>query len=381
MPALHHRRASSAYPQCWARNVSTASVSATATANDQLLFKATYTKGGAARVAKAVVVLADLDARLEVLESQLVEFESRVAPALNAAAQAGSAVERIEQAVTPRESRTSPPGLFAMLAGVLGAGLGTAGAYWRAGRDARVRSASEAAMLLNTPLLAEVPRSRPLSRSAKAGMHIDEQSPSMAYRQVLTAVESVLTEQGGSAVMVLDFASSTGKATTALHLVRAAARIRRSVVLVDADLRNQPVSKMLRRSNPSRAGSVDRDRGPGLIDLALGIANLSECLWPYDVSENASIRVISGRATPGDTAGMLRTYGMREAMQQVRDAAELVLVHAPHQLDTADAYVIAAHVDGIGIALKDGSSPYELERLRERLEFMPAALFGHIYVS
>jgi hypothetical protein len=65
----------------------------------------------------------DLDARLEVLASQLVEFESRTDQALVEAAHAGSVVEELEEAVPPTESVAPAPGLFAALAGVLGAGL------------------------------------------------------------------------------------------------------------------------------------------------------------------------------------------------------------------------------------------------------------------
>ena len=113
------------------------------------------------------------------------------------------------------------------------------------------------AAVLGAPLLGEVPDyAGPQTGTLSGQLHLE---PALVegYQFVLSSIEYALEHNGGSSVLVTSASQGDGKTTTVLQLAMAASRDGRRVVLCDADIRAQGLTRLL--------GVTERT---GLTDLA-----------------------------------------------------------------------------------------------------------------
>lgn len=308
--------------------------------------------------------------RLQSLLDQIAQQQQRKTTFLIDNAAFGNGVREVEFAQPPSSPVAPQPKRMAAVGVVMGGALGVALAFWLAGRATRVETEDKPAALLRAPLLGSL---RKLPSPDRAVDARDDE----AYRFILSSIESVLSRRGGSSVLVTTAAPTNGKTEFALWLAVSAARDGREVVLVDGDVRDRRLTRVV--SSHFRKGKVKLN---GLTDIAAGKRSVDEAVFNYPVSQNTAFLsiVTAGRATD-DTNTFVRSPGFREAMNAIRDYAELTLVDAAPLLSVADTSAIAGHVDGLVVLVHRGASQKELESLRNRLQFVAAPLLGYVFVE
>lgn len=309
------------------------------------------------------VVAAD---RLRSIEGELLALEIRSTELAADAALFGSGVRLRENAPVPDEPASPQPLRDAGLSAALALVVGTAIAYWRAGRHQVIETRSDPGSVLDVPLLGEIPK---FSRagSGPSGV-LPGSEASEAYEFVLSSIEFSLADINGSSVLITSAAAGDGKTATALHLAVASARETRRVILVDTDVRVHGLTTLLRA-----------EEHPGLVELAEGSVELDECIRRYRLSDTAQLAVVPSGQTPDDSTGLMRAPEFKKAIRDIRDAAELVILDSPPLLAVADATVLATQVDAIVLVVDSQTERDQLMKVRERLAFVPTPVIGYIY--
>lgn len=285
-------------------------------------------------------------------------------------------------------------GLFGFVLGLFTAvGL----AFLRDALDRRVRSAEEIAGRLQLRLLGRLPRPPRGARRANELVMLEEpESPhAEAFRMLRMSLEFV-TARGPSEsglvsqrvqlrtggqrcrrVMVTSAVEGEGKSTTIANLAVAFALAGRRVILVDLDFRRASLHRFF-----SLRGKV------GLSDVVYGSAQLRDAIADIDLdvpargrrgSSSGSLRVVPFGTPVPHAADAAFTLGLEQVLEQLADAADLVLIDTPPLLRVGDTLALTSYVDGVLVVTSlRAIRPPMLDELRRVLTESPVAKLGFI---
>lgn len=167
-----------------------------------------------------------------------------------------------------------------------------------------------------------------------------------AYRSIRTNLAHTLALDGTTSIMVTSPSNGEGKTTTASNLAVAFAQQGRRVLLVDSDMRRAQIHKVF-----------GLDASPGLSDLLLNGKGIQ------DVIQTSEIRgldvVTAGKEFPVSAADLLSGEEARDRFSHLSSDYDIVIVDAPPVLLTADAPILASHLDGVLLVLRAGETERE----------------------
>jgi len=179
-----------------------------------------------------------------------------------------------------------------------------------------------------------------------------------SYRLLRTRILHRAVEKGGNTLMVTSAVPGEGKTLTAINFAFTVAReFRKTVLLVDCDLRRQNVYRVL--GIPSEKGLVDYflDHCP-LKDLII---------WPGV----EKMTLISGGKTLEGSSEILGSPRMKDlvAEMKTRYSDRFVIFDVPPVLSTADALAFVPLVDHVVMVVQAGKTP--LPDVKKALEMLP----------
>jgi len=125
-----------------------------------------------------------------------------------------------------------------------------------------------------------------------------------------------------------------GKTTLVLGLVASATRMHRRVLVIDANLHNPSLHKILELSN---------DWGLSLLLVDEITTHFQDYIQPI----HPSIDVLTAGPVPEDTVKLLSSRRMKELIELFEQSYDLVLIDAPPILGTVDARIVASFCNGI----------------------------------
>jgi succinoglycan biosynthesis transport protein ExoP len=286
--------------------------------------------------------------------------------------------------------------LATVLALVTGLGL----AFLRDALDTRLRSADEIGDRLQLPLLARLPRpARALGRANRLVMLDDSDSPQAEpYRMLRASLDFKIGREATEPraadapvplrsssrksyrMMITSAVEGEGKSTTLGNLAVAFARAGRSVLLVDLDFRKASLHRFF--------GVSPR---PGLTDVLLGSAELSNVVTEIALTPGERIERSIGRLSPGTLRilplGTLPAHsidtsfaiGVEHVLSKLADETEIVLIDAPPMLRVGDALGLTPHVDGLLVVASLRTVRASMaEDLRRVLDAVPVTKLGFI---
>jgi non-specific protein-tyrosine kinase len=167
-----------------------------------------------------------------------------------------------------------------------------------------------------------------------------------------------VVEKGGNTLMVTSAVPGEGKTLTAINFAFAVARdFRRTVLLVDCDLRRQSIYRVL--GIPS---------GKGLADYFLNGCSIKDLIiWP----KVEKMALISGGRTLEGSSEILGSPRMKELVEEMktRYPDRIVIFDVPPILSTADALAFAPLVDHVVVVVQAGKTP--LPDVKKALEMLP----------
>jgi capsular exopolysaccharide synthesis family protein len=270
----------------------------------------------------------------------------------------------------------------ALLASLLGLGLGCAAALMLDRVDTRVRTRTDAEDAFEMPVVGEIPRTRALTRKPTAVAVTTQPASAVAeaYRSLRSALHLMTgavprldphpAPGGDAAGLVLAVTSARageGKTTTVANLAAALAEAGRTVLVLDCDFRNPQVDQIL-----------DAVPGIGLTDLGEDLtAGLAAAARTTAVRR---VRVVSAGEVVDSPIGLLLRIGAIVA--EARRMADVVLVDCAPLLGASDAMEVLPHADAVLIVTRVGRTSEEhARRVAELLDRLSVPVTGVVLVG
>lgn len=225
-----------------------------------------------------------------------------------------------------------------------------------------IRSESDLKNLFNVPVLGTVPRVYFKKRSKKQVHRIAVDEKSIPYffveslRTIRNRLERESSENGLKSVLVTSALPSEGKSTVAVNLAISLAHKGRSVILVDADLRNPSIADI--------AGIKDIQKGVN--DLLGHTASLEEVLVTYE--KNARLRILPSHGSNKNPTELLSSQETGSIIQKLCGMADFVIIDTPPSAVVSDASVVAKYVDGAVFIVRQDFA--KLDSLQEGMDML-----------
>jgi polysaccharide biosynthesis transport protein len=275
----------------------------------------------------------------------------------------GSGVSFTDPATLATATQGQPPIREGALGLVVGALLAATIAWLRADRDRRVREPEGAAVLLQAPLLGEVPEA---ARDEQAALSDLTLMPSAGYQFVASSLQAAIS---AGLVLVTSAARGEGRTTAAAHVATAAARDGVRVLLIDADGTSRRMSALF---------GLEREH-LGLTALADRQTSLDQCTYSVALAEDQAMWVVPAGDLTESTPSFFRSAAMAAAVREMRSKYDLVVVDAPPLTTSAEAAALARHADGVVVVVRRGATVRALRRLAQQLSLFVAPIAGYVF--
>lgn len=181
-----------------------------------------------------------------------------------------------------------------------------------------------------------------VGRLAMAGHEDPSSAFSEAYRSVRTALQFSTPTGAPRRLVVTSSSKSEGKSTTALALAINFAQMGKPVLIIDADLRNPVLHKMLG------------------IENARGLSNyLSSNMGPLEAVHRTQIPnlfVMTTGPLPPNPVELLSSMKLLSLLSQFEEHFAHVIVDGPPVLGLADAIVLCNQVDNSVFVIESGKT-------------------------
>ncbi len=262
-------------------------------------------------------------------------------------------------------ARPSSPNLIKNLLIALLGGIAVAAAtvFLKDQFDDSIRVPEDVEAKLSLPLLGVVPKSQGEEPEEALA---DPKSPiSEAYNSLRGSL-LYSTSQGLPQVILLTSAQpSEGKTTSAFAIASSFARMGKSVLLIDADLRRPSLHRRI---------SYRNDRG--LSTLLTSNEPLSAVLQP---SGQDGLSLLTSGAIPPSPTELLSSRRLEQIVQEAAGQFEMVIIDSPPVLGLADAPTMATLADGVVFIVEsDRSRRGALKTALRRLRSVRPVLLGAV---
>jgi capsular exopolysaccharide synthesis family protein len=211
--------------------------------------------------------------------------------------------------------------------------------------DDTFKQASDVERLLGIPVLGLIPESAELNNNMNiVQLMVDEGRSALAeaYRSVRTALQFATAHGAPKLMGVTSTNMGEGKSTSALSIAIQFAQSGHRVLLIDADLRNPSLHRVLGADNTQ------------------GLSNcLAGKLQPFEVTLNTTVNNLFAITTgplPPNPAELLSGKKMQMLLELAADRFDHIIIDSPPILGLADALVVANLVEGMLLVVEAGKT-------------------------
>lgn len=192
---------------------------------------------------------------------------------------------------------------------------------------------------LGIPLLGATPKLRATSEVQDA--LLEAKSPlSEAYFSILTSIQFSTSHGAPTSMMLTSAQAREGKSTTAMALSQALAAVGARVLLIDADMRNPSMHKLLQR--PLQAG---------LSNLLTGQGEFDKLVQP---SNTPNLSVMMAGNIPPNPAELLSSGAVDQIIREATSKFDHVIIDGPPILGLADAPLLTRTVEATVLVVESG---------------------------
>jgi tyrosine-protein kinase len=303
-----------------------------------------------------------LYSRLGVLQQRLDDLQPV------SSARSGGAV-LINSAGLPTSPSSPNYLLNAVLALLIGLGLGVTVALLRERLDKRFRGRADVERTLGAPVLATIPEYASRKRRGKVFDVVTLTQPkgpaSEAYRSLRTNLQYTAMQRGIKSLLVTSAAAGEGKTVTTVNLALALAHSGQRVIVVSADLRRPTLEKYF---------SMDRAEG---LSSWLVSPDRRDLLRLVQDPGIPNVRVLTSGPIPSHPAELLTSLGVGQLVDTLTANADFVLFDSAPVLGLADAAILASRVDAT-LLVVDASTSHSSAgaRAKEEIERAGGTIVG-----
>lgn len=250
------------------------------------------------------------------------------------------------------------------LAALMGLGLGVIAALVLEALDESLATPDDVEKKLAVPVLGAIPL---LERGETPNVALGDirSAFSEAYYSLRTALQFSTPDGAPSSVLVTSARPAEGKSTTAYAVALNLARVGKRVLLVDGDLRNPSMHRVV---------GVENERG--MSNLLSGSADLASVVQP---TAQDNLYFIPCGPLPPNPAELWGGDRLPQFLAETRSSFDHVIFDGPPVLGFADAPILAAAVNGVVFALESrGTRRGQARGALRRLQVGRAHLLGAV---
>ena len=258
--------------------------------------------------------------------------------------------------------------------------------------DTTIRTEADISQCCKHPILAAVPNmvasgkgSTPASADRKTGKYaVAAQqakrsllgpnlnfSASEAYKLLRTKIQFSFADDHDCHIIGLSSAlSGEGKSLTAVNLAYALSQLDKKVLLVDCDMRR-----------PTLAEKLSIKKHPGLSNYLTRQSNLKELLQACELRKGeTAFHVITAGQNPPNPVELLSSSRMSNALEQLRQIYDYVILDLPPVGEVSDALTVARYTDGILLVVRQNyCDRHVLADTVQQFEFVDAKTLGVVF--
>lgn len=197
-------------------------------------------------------------------------------------------------------------------------------------------------------------------------VHEDPKSPvSEAYRILRTNIQFSSLDNPVKTIVITSAGPGEGKTTSIINLGIAMVQSGLKVLLIDGDLRNPQIHKIL--------GTLNR---LGLTDVLVNEPDYKEGVSSTYIE---GLEILSAGTIPPNPSELLASNKMKQLLGGISKDYDFVLIDTPPAAVVTDASVLAAVADGTILVCASGRVPIEgAKRAKESLKNVNANIIGVI---
>jgi len=236
-------------------------------------------------------------------------------------------VSIVDRALAPRKPAVPNVPLYLAISAALGLILGLATAFVLDALDQGISSPADVETRLHLSLIGTVPTTARGVSPAQA-LKDPRSAISEAVNAIRTALQFSTSDGAPRTLLVTSSRAAEGKTTTAASLATSFARLGGRVLLVDGDLRNPSLHRLLGVKNTT-----------GLSKFLSGAASFEQIV---QTASDGTLSVVACGPLPPNPSELLAGPGLAAFLQQAGDAFDLVIIDGPPVVGLSDAVSLAA---------------------------------------
>ena len=191
-----------------------------------------------------------------------------------------------------------------------------------------------------------------------------------AFKRLRTNVLIALNQEKKCQVIGVTSAQpSEGKSTTTINLAYSLAELKKSVLLIDGDMRR-----------PAIHNAVGCGMTPGLSDILSGSQNLKDSIVRYKSrSDETCFDLIPGGDCPDNPSELLNSTRFQKLLEVVSNVYDYVLLDLPPVNAVVDAVNASKYTDGLVVVIRENHCPkFVLDSCLEQLRYAKANVLGFV---
>jgi len=283
------------------------------------------------------------DVQRQRYEASLAQYRSTLSGLVNsyqqirlAEVQATNNVVVVKPAVPPQTPIRPRTTTNVLLAAVVGAMIAAGAAFLIEYLDDTIKSPDDVARVSGLSTLGAIARLKDAGAQRQLIAWMSSKAPeSEAYRTLRTNIQFSSVDRPIRTLVVTSSGPSEGKSTTAANLAIVMAQTGQKVVLVDADLRRSVLHKTF---------GVPNNVGITTALLAGDDVDLQSYLQPTEID---NLMILTSGPIPPNPSELLGSQRMKNVIDRLAQAADIVIFDTPPVLVVTDAAVLSRQTDGV----------------------------------
>ena len=234
-----------------------------------------------------------------------------------------------------------------------------------------VKTADELSEKLNVPILGSVQFVDNKNKTSKGLLVVDRKTGFSfieTYKAIRTKIENNSARTHNKVYLVTSACQNEGKTTVSANIALSLAENGKKVLLVDADLRNPSIAKILTISE------ID----VGFIDVIRGEAGLDSAIKRLQSFNN--LFVLADRKPAGNPSELLSMSVTEEIINGLRNSFDYIIIDTAPASVVTDTSVIASFSDAAIIVVRADTSPFSRIRMSvEDIDQNGAEIVGCVF--
>lgn len=188
---------------------------------------------------------------------------------------------------------------------------------------------------------------------------------SEAFRTLRTNVQFTSVDSETKKIMITSAGPREGKSSTVANLAVSFAQTGKSVLVIDADLRNPTQHKLFGLNNVE----------------GLSVALVQDHNYQIFIKETTvpRVMVLTGGPIPPNPAELVGSKRMKRLIEEASEQFDIVLIDTPPIVAVTDAAILAQEVDGVILVLASGEVNKDFaQRAKEQLDKVGAKILGAV---